>query len=205
MMKPVKQMRGWEALLAMTPGGLYYAPEMARFLAETLIETLWSSARLVVQKPLIVSDADTAWHVAGSPAESGSVLVRDRFAMQVEKSDGQISEFGFGSHREPNIRIPSASLLVDCGVASKLAEMLFKWHWGTMMLDRQRPLIVRQTGDECQVRGTPYREPGDAWPVFCFVTLRKSDGYVIDFGCKYHFTGEDYAAAVEAAKRLRSG
>jgi hypothetical protein len=76
-------------------------------------------------------------------------------------------------------------LIYDASLARRFAELLLEFHYGKDEVERQRPLITTDKGDHWQVDGSwnrDGRQPGIKG--HSFLSIRKYDGQVMDFGLK---------------------
>jgi hypothetical protein len=80
------------------------------------------------------------------------------------------------------IEMARGGLVFDPGVARRIGELLLEAHYGTAELERQRPLIVTDKGDQWQIDGSWNRDQKIEGKGPFFMSMRKFDGRVLDFG-----------------------
>jgi hypothetical protein len=84
-----------------------------------------------------------------------------------------------------------------------LSEMLFEQHYGAVELARQRPLLVFDKSTYWRVEGSWNRDYKDEGESAVFLSLRKYDGQVSDFGRWRVFHPDPRARAIIEAHRRR--
>ena len=72
-------------------------------------------------------------------------------------------------------------------VACRIAEILLEAHYGTAQVERQRPLVATDKGDYWRVDGSrPLTGKQEGLGPY-FVSIKKYDGAVTDFGIYYDY------------------
>ena len=180
--------------LEMTRGGLVFDMEVARRLAEFLLEAHCDKGELEQQFPLEILDKGKFWQVSGSGPRTHDDNAARVALMAIAKFDGAVSDFRF-----------LASPLIDsAALASRYGELLWKAHHGEEECHIQQPFTAIDKGDHWQVDGSRNRDRKVEGLGAFFMSVNKRDGRVADFGSWYSLhTPPEVQAILKAAQRRK--
>jgi hypothetical protein len=81
-------------LIQMAKGGVVFTSELARSLAESLLEAHYGSDELERQRPLLIMDNGNHWRVEGSWNRGQKIPGSGAFFLSIQKSDGRVIDLG---------------------------------------------------------------------------------------------------------------
>ena len=78
-------------------------------------------------------------------------------------------------------------IIQSAEVACRVGEVLLEAHYGKDELEHQRPLVATDKGDYWQVDGSRNRDGKREGEGPFFMSIKKYDGAVTDFGLYHHY------------------